>query len=267
MRLGVFNLLKDSAQLSANSENAMFPVGNLVKLNTFNEYRSLDDVTESTINIDLRYAARVDSLFLCGNNVTGELNLTRIVIKGHATDFEHAWEEPLFEKSVDLDVSQLKNNFLFVNLSELDEHQAYRYWRLEVSNPAGKYVGFSNLFIGCSKLISTLQADNGIKYEPKSLTKVEYGRYGQPFIDIIHTIKNFALSFSVLATEEYRDLNEMIEYVDVHRPIWLVMDETSQDLATDMELFAGYFLLDDVPKQQNTFHSLYDTTLDLREII
>lgn len=277
MRIGAFNIIERSSQLSLETSdteqengtraNPMYPLSNLVDPATFKEFRSASGQNSATITVNAGYFARFDSVFLCGNRATGELNFTKVVIKASPTDVKAQWNLTTPIVTYEVNASDHINNFVFIPVPELDPLVGYQYWQLTFTNDAGSYVGLSNLFLGNSKLISTLQADHGIKFAKKSNSEVFKGRYNQSYIDIVNSTQELELEFSFLNREEFQALDDIVNYADIYRPIWILISEDDADIGLDVGRLSGIYRLKELPKPVAEYHSLFTTSLSLEEVI
>jgi hypothetical protein len=245
--LSYFYAFNEIRSVTPSSEDAFYPASNLLEHPTYKEYRA--DTTEATLLLDLNYMATCSSLLMCGNAATGNMQLTSIILEANTANL---WTSPAFSVSYELTTDNQINNLVALHFSP----QTFRYWRLTVKNPGGAYVGISNLFLG-SRI--ELPVDIGYSFTLLSRSEISRGRYGQRFIDKLPSIRRLDVSMSVMNETERSQLESITHYCETHTPLWILLDSGL--------LEGGYFYLDKSPKFENQAYKLYNTSLELTEVV
>jgi hypothetical protein len=241
-----FNAIRTA---TASSEDPFYPASNLLLHPTYKEYRAAG--TTATIVFDTVDVVPVDSLLLCGNNATGELQVTSITLEANASN---VWTSPAYSTSYSLTADNLLNNLVHLDFPS----KSYRYWRLTINNPVGSYAGFSNLFLGAK---IDLPVDLGYTFSLLDRSDVNRGRYGQRFIDKLPDLRTFTASMSVMNQEERDTFASIAHYCSTHTPIWMVLNpgESLEE--------AGYFYFNKAPEFENQAYQLYNTSFELTEVV
>lgn len=241
-----FNEIKS---VTASSEDLFYPASNLLEHPTYKEYRAAS--TSATLTLDLGAFVSCDSLLLCGNNATRDLQVTSIRLEGNTTN---SWTAPAFTLNHDVTLDGQLNNLVYVPFIA----KAFRYWRLTVNNPGGLYVGFSNLFLGAK---TDLPVDVGYTFTLADRSEISGGRYSQRFIDKLPDLRYFSCSMSAMNQPERDALAAIAHRCSTHTPLWMILNP-----GTSLEE-AGYFYFDKAPQIENQAYQLYSTSLDMTEAI
>ena len=241
-----FNEIKN---VTASSEDPFYPASNLLLHPTYKEYRAA--TTTATLVFDMLNIVTIDSLLLCGNNATADIQVTSLTLEANTTN---SWVTPAFTLTHELALDNQINNLVHLSFAQ----QAFRYWRLTINNPTGNYAGFSNLYLGSK---TELAVDLGYTFSVVSRSDVNQGRYGQRFIDRLPDLRTFSCSMSVMNQIERDALVAMIRQCSTHTPIWMVLNpgESLEE--------AGYFYFDSAPQIENQAYQIYNTSFELTEVV
>jgi hypothetical protein len=241
-----FNEIK---AVTASSEDPFYPASNLLEHPTYKEYRAAG--TSATLVFDLENTVPVDSLLLCGNNATAQIQVTSITLEANTSN---VWTSPAWSTSYELTLDNQLHNLVHLDFPS----RSYRYWRLTISNPTGSYAGFSNIYLG-SKI--ELPVDLGYTFGLAGRSEVARGRYGQRFIDKLPDLRTFNASMSVMNQTERDSFASIAHYCSTHTPFWMVLTPGSSVFE------GGYFYFDKAPEFENQAYQIYNTSFELTEVV
>jgi hypothetical protein len=243
------NLIKE-ADLTPSSENAQYPLSNLLDDRRSKVFRSTDNNLNIVIDLgtqrDINIVALVDSgLDTFGfNSATIELNNS------------DTWVTPIYSSAISMDVT-----FGFA-YHQLPSTYNIRYVRLVFSNTIG-YCEISKIFIGESADIGDLCFNYPIQYKAAANKKVEKNRLGQKFIDEINTQKELSGSISTMTKEEAEPLMGLLDYASSTRPIWIIFPEGN--ITDNNNRLNGYYYLTDEPSWSFVVGNYWNISLDFEE--
>lgn len=241
-----FNEIKG---VSAGSADPFYPASNLLEAPTYLEFRST--LTTDSLVFDLQNVVPVDSVLLCGSNVSGELQFTTITIEANTTN---SWSAPAYSSSHEVTLDEQLHNLVYLSFDK----KMFRYWRIVLENPTGSFVGLSNIFIG-SRI--ELPVDLGYSFSMVGKSDVSKGRYGQRFIDKLPDLRAFTASMSVMNQAERDSLASIVHFCSTHKPIWMVLSPGESLME------AGYFYFTKTPEFENQAYHIYNTSFELEEVV
>jgi len=251
-----FNLVtQDTTTTNATSENALFPTENTKDPRTTKGWRSATGTNSASITFDFKTIEAVDSVLIKGDHLQG-FGFSTIVIEGNSTsDFS----SPAFTNS--LLIPNFEFNFGFVTFTA----ESHRFWRLTISG-GGAFVELNNVFIGSFVQMADNNIDFGWTFLDDDLSKIQRNRYNQLFIDKITRQRSInGAKIKLMNKTEVDQLLGIYDFNGTTEPIWVIVDE-SEIIINDFERFAGPFYMVNKPEIINSAFSLYDTTLNLREV-
>lgn len=244
-----FFAFNEIRSVTADNEDPFYPASNLLEHPTFKEFRSQ---TESAVLVfDLLNTTPVDSLLLCGNVSTGEIQATSITLEANTSN---VWTSPAHSQTYELTLDDQLHNLVYLSF----ETKAFRYWRLTINNPTGTYAGLSNVYLGPR---TELAVDLGYTFSMMGRSDINKGRYGQRFIDKLPDLRQFECSMSVMNQAERDTLAAIVHSCSTHKPLWMV-------LSPGESLYeAGYFYFEETPEFENQAYRIYNTSFTLEEVV
>lgn len=244
-----FFAFNEIRSVSASDEDSFYPASNLLEHPTYKEYRSSG--TSGVLVFDLENVVPVDNFLLCGNNATGEIPATSIILEANSTN---SWTTPAFSVTYDLTLDNQLHNFVHLEFAA----QTFRYWRLTLQNPAGAYAGASNVFLG-TKI--DLPVDTGYTFGLTAQSEVAKGRYGQRFIDKLPDLRSFSCEMTAMNQAERDSLGSIAHYCSTHTPFWMVLNPGESVFE------AGYFYFSKAPEFTNQAYQLFTASFELTEVV
>lgn len=244
----------DFAEITADSENALFPASNLIDNRRTKVFRST--TSDANIIFDLKSIEAIDSLCIVDNPLTG-WGVNTITVEANATaDFT----SPAFTTT--LTFSQEHG----IGIKELDTAQSYRFWRFVCTGSS--YVELSKVFIGKKIGYSPKSPNFNWRYTESDQSKSQRNRYGQIFTDKTISKKNIRLDLALNNRSDMDKLFEMFDYVGLNKPFFVrIGDGSGSCLLNDDNRFSSYMRLQRDPEFTNVFYRLYNTSLTMEEYI
>ncbi len=253
-----FNLVtQDATLITANSENALFPLSNLKDPRTTKEFRTQTGTNSAQVVFDFITTEPVTDVCIVSNSVQGFSLSGTVTIEANITN---NWVSPLFSTTM---TPSSKFGFGCVNFTE----QNYRFWRVSFSDTSD-FTGLSNIFIGKNLMQDPFERNINFNwsFEKRDSSKFQQNRYRQRFFDEINKQKIFSADFTNLNKSDAEDLQDAFEFNGISEPIWLIADP-GEFFSDDKERYAGYFYLSKVPVLKNTSFSRFSLPLDIREAL
>lgn len=246
------NNLIETAQPTASTENAQFPVTNIQSDFRTKVYRSTSN--SDNIVFDMGSTEPVDYVGIVDNWQNG-FGVSTITVEANATD---SWGAPAFSTTLTFDSA------FGVGIKSFTE-QNYRYWRLVFTSTLG-YCEVANLFIGKAVNIDT----NGIAfnwaYKNADLKRQSVSRYGQEFIDDIAQRKELTgLKINVMNTTELDSFFEVFDNRRTVKPMFIEFCDPSSTISNNNNRFNGMYKFSKEPKSPNFSAGLWNTSFNLRE--
>ena len=242
-------------EITASSENAFFPASNVRDHRTTKEWRSATGVTSANLIFDFKTPEAINSVLVKGSQLDG-FGFTSMTIEANATsDFT----SPAFSTTL---TPSFEFNFGLKTFTD----ETFRFWRISVSG-GSPYVSISNIFIGSFIQMTSNNIDLGWIYSDDDASATQRNRLRQEFKDVIIRQTSLgSLTINVMNKTEVDQILQIYDENGVTVPVWVVIDE-SETIINDFERFAGQFFLTRVPSVTNGAFSLYDTVINVREVI
>jgi len=242
------NNLLETSLFSATSENALFPVSNVIDLRRSKVYRS--NINTASIVMDFGSMKEMDSIILVDNPRSG------FGFSSAEVHFSH--DGITFSNNTLITINHVQG-FAYAEFTAL----TFRYARLNLSSDLA-YCEVSNIFIGKKiSFESGMGIDLGWSYKDKELSMVKENRYGQKFIDKITRQKEISFSIRSMNKDE---LDQVFEIYDLKSSISPFFARIGcDDMANDIDRFAGMFFLNTVPEITNKSFGLYDISMTIEE--
>ncbi len=248
-----YNNLVETAQLSASTTNAQYPLSNLQHDFRTKNWRSTTN--SDSVVFDMGSIEPVDTIALVDNWRNG-FGVSTITIEANATD---SWGAPAFTTTMTFDST------FGIGIKELSSEQNYRYWRLVLTSTLG-YCELANIFIGKATTIPTNGVDYGFSYKNKDMKKVSKTRYGQEYIDDMGSQKELnSLKFSVMNTTEMDAIYEVYDNRRTVKPFFVKIGDNTNSLVSNENRFNGFYKLKTEPSAKSTTAFFFEVTLSVRE--
>lgn len=232
--------------ITADSENALFPISNLKDPRTTKVSRSQTATLANAYVFDLKLATEIDTVMLVPDNLRGFAALTgTVTIKANIID--GAWGTAPFVTTFDIDTDAQKFKVAFKTF----DAETYRFWQVSISNTQD-FVELSKIMLSKAITFKENNIDFGWNFLQKDNSKFRRNKYGQRFVDKRNSQKVFrSLNFNLMTPEEMEELIDGFNLVGKSEPFWLIIDDTA-DVSNQKQRFAGYFyFLSQVPSTQN----------------
>jgi len=244
-----YNLV-DYANITADSENSLFPVSNLKDDRRTKTFRSI--ATTANITFDMLTTEPIDSFYIVDHPKLG-FGFSDLTLEGNATS---NFSSPAFSTTISV------NHTHGVGFKEFVS-QSYRFWRLTVTGAS--FVDVSKVFLGSKVAPSTYGINFNWNFYDDDLSKSKTNRLGQKFTDVIGSKKKLNFSFETLNPTELAELMTIIDYNRVSRPLFIRIGDESDTIIDDEDRLGGYYYLDKIPKLVNKSFALWDLSFRLSE--
>jgi hypothetical protein len=245
----VDNYVKE-AVLTASSENAQYPLSNLLDDRRTKTFRSSSNST--TVTLDLSTPRAINCVAFVDSALEA-FGFTACTVELNTVD---VWTSPAVTATVTIDS---EHGFAY---KYWDASQTYRWVRLTFTGTAG-YVEVSKLFVGESVDLGEMSFSYPLAFSYNTNANISKKRLGQRFIDEINTARELSGSIQTLTKEEFQPLLEMIRYASVTRPIWLIFPEGN--VTEDNDQVNGYYYLKDDPKPSFVAGNYWNIGLSFEE--
>jgi len=241
------NLIHQSI-ITGSSQNALFPLSNILDPRTSKVYRS----TDSTANIvfDFGETSEVDSFFIVGDKRNG-LGVHTITL-----EFSHTnvWASPAASEVVTIDAAFNSGVTEFTTKS-------YRFCRL-VATSTLSYVEIANIFIG-KKLGLNRSINFNWSIKDNELSQKQTNRYGQIFSDIISRQRQISASISFLDKDQLDLINSVLDQHGETKPFFVKIG--CENMVNNNLRFSGMFYFSDIPQISNPYFNKYNLSFSLIE--
>lgn len=245
------NLVK-TASITASTENAQYPVNNILDDRRTKVYRSTSN--SDNIVFDFGSAEDVDAVCIAPNWQTG-FGFTAITIEANTAD---SWGAPAFSQSFTFDSTY------GTGITEFSSTQSYRYWRLVITSSLG-YCELANVFIGPKVDITTTGINDGINYVNEDLKTERTSEYGQEFIDEIAQRKMLEnVSYANMNLSEATQIMGVVDNVRSVNPFW-VRFKNVDSILDDADRWGGVYRFTKVPKLTLNRGGFYQLSFNLKE--
>lgn len=230
--------LTDKATITPSSENAEFPVSNILDNRRTKVFRSTSNST--SIVFDFGTFQEIDSFAIVGHTFYG-FGFTSITLEFNNTN---SWTTPAFSQTLTPDYEFDFCNFEFSNV------QNYRYARLVLTNTEG-FCEISNVFFGKRTQFVDTDYSYPLGFRYKNLGTINKNRYGQKFVDEITLQKLLDGKIDYIASSNIDEYFEMTDLLSTTVPFFVVFDTTT--IMGNMNRMNGmyYFSDESDPKLQS----------------
>ncbi len=242
----------ENGVLSASSENASFPLTNLVDARRTKSFRSTSN--SDWVLLDLGSFRPMDSFFIVDHPLNG-FSLTTLTLEFNSVN---NWTSPALSIPITLDYKHGVGHHFF------STPVTYRYVRLVMTSTSG-YCEIPKFFIGLKSQYAYSDFSYPLNYLENNLAVITKNRYGQRFIDEINTQKNISSRIDYVPKEDIDDILDWLSYVSITRPFYIYFD--NGQLANELNRFHGYFYLTSEPKLQLSSGNYWSLDLSLEEAL
>lgn len=241
------NLVTQSI-ITASSENAQFPLSNILDPRRSKVYRS----TSSNANIvfDFGETSQVDSFFLVADKKNG-LGVSTITL-----EFSHTnvWTSPASTEVITLD-AEYNAGYKEFAVKE------YRFCRMVMGSTLS-FCEIANIFIG-KKLDLNRSINFNWSIKDNELSKKQVNRYGQIFSDIINKQRVINASLSFLDKDQLDKINSVIDLYGETKPFFVRVG--CDGMVNNVLRFSGMFYFNDIPQISNPNFNKYNLSFSLIE--
>jgi hypothetical protein len=248
------NLFDESTNtITTGSANAQYPLSNLKNESTTQKFRSVGNTV--VIEVDLGQTREIDTFAIVGDTTTG-LGVTAVSFKTSVTnDFTLS---PV--NNVDLS-SEYNIGYLFIT------EVTHRFVEITLTGN-GSFSELSNVFIG-KRLNLPLNSFsiNSFRYRHDDLTQNKFSDYGQQYSNIITFRKRLVGTIQFCTRSELDDLDEMFLRHGRHKPLWIILDPDSEAMIDGKFKLSQYSYLEKMPSWNAVGGQLYNTSLELNQIV
>ncbi len=250
-------VVQNDIDITANSENALFPLSNLTDDRTTKEFRTQTGTTTANIVFDFKTTEPVTDVCIVENSTQGFSIDGTVTIEGN---FVNNWTSPPFTTTLTPNATHGLGHVSFAE-------QNYRFWRITATNTTD-FVGISNIFIGKNLVNDPFERNINYDwtYEHRSTSEFNQNRYKQRFFDVIGKQKILKCEFTNLITEDMASVQDAFDAHDIFEPIWFIIDP-NEDFTDAKERVAGYFYLNKIPVITNTSFKRYKLGFNLRQAL
>ena len=254
------NAVNAATVITADSENALFPVKNIKDQRSTKVSRSQTGTLTNNYVFDLIVATKLDAVMLVPDNIRGFAALTgTVTLKGNIID--GAWGTAPFSITFDVDADAQKFKVAFKTFPE----ETFRFWRITVSNTQD-FVELGKVLLGKAITFKENNIDFGWTFLDQDNASFRRNRYKQRFSDKRNKQKVFrGLNFRLMTPEEMEELSDGFSLVGKSEPFWFIIDEDA-NVSNQKERFAGYFyLLSQIPAIENDSVDSFDLSFAVEE--
>lgn len=241
------NLIYQSV-IAPSSENALFPVTNLLDPRTSKVFRST--LSNASIVFDFGETSEVDSFFIVGDKRNG-LGVHTITL-----EFNHIneWASPAATQSISIDAAFNSGLTEFATKS-------YRFCRMVMTSTLS-YVEIANIFIG-KKLDIGRSINFNWSIKENELSQKQTNRYGQIFSDIICRQRQINASMSFLDKDQLDKINSVIDQHGETKPFFIKIG--CDNMVNNYLRFSGMFYFNDIPQISNPYFNKYNMSFSFIE--
>lgn len=246
------NNLIETATLTPSSENAQYPVSNLLDPRRTKTFRSNSNTTNLVINLgtsrDLNGILLVDP----GIRSFGFLTATIELNTGDS------WASPGYSQEITIDTT---HGFAYAIFPTT---QTFQFARLVLTNTAG-FCEISKLFLGEHVDIGDLTFTYPLTFSQQSNASIQKNRLGQRFVDEVNGQKQLSGSINTMTPDEFQSLQEgFLDHASITKPVWIFFPETAP-LSGNNNRFSGYYYLKDDPDPQLVAGNFWNIKLNFEE--
>jgi len=246
------NNLAVGATLTASTENAQYPIANILDSRRTKTYRSTSN--SDNIVIDLGGAEEIDTFAIVDNWQNG-FGVTAITLEANATD---SWGAPAFTTTLTLDTD------FGVSIKKI-ANESYRFWRLVLTSTLG-YCEVSNIFIGKATVMTTNGVGYNWAYKNNDLSNISTNRYGQVFVDDIGSQKELSnLQFQIMDKDEMDIIFSVWDNNRKVNPFFVYFPLETDSLSNNDDRYNGMYRFTTEPVFTNINSGYYNVSLSLIE--
>lgn len=254
IRLVYDNYVKQAdLEQTEGGANEQFPLANLQNASPSIKWRS--DGNTAKVVFDLKQTRNIDSVIIIGDPV-GTFGVTAASVKfSTTTDFSSA--DPV---TINLSSDQSLGYAFFDETSR-------RYVELTLTG-TGSYAEVGAIMIGARLDIpqNNLSIDS-FSYGHEDLSRVQYNRYGQAFIDRLPQIKSIGGTLEFATKAEQSLLDDTLLFSGTGRPIFMMVDINGEAMEDGEFKLAIYGYVQAAPVWSAAGGQHYSTTLNVRQAV
>lgn len=241
------NLVRQSI-ITASSENAQFPVSNILDPRRSKVYRSTS--SSASIVFDFGETSEVDSFFLVADKRNG-LGVSTITL-----EFSHTnvWSSPAATEVITLN-AEYNAGYKEFAVKE------YRFCRMVMTSTLS-FCEIANVFIG-KKLDLNRSINFNWSIKDNELSRKQTNRYGQIFSDIINKQRVINASLSLLDKDQLDKINSVIDLYGETKPFFVRIG--CDNMVKNPLRFSGMFYFNDIPQISNSNFNKYNLSFSLIE--
>lgn len=241
------NLVRQSI-ITASSENAQFPVDNILDPRRSKVYRSTS--SSASIVFDFGETSEVDSFFLVADKRHG-LGVSTITL-----EFSHTnvWSSPAATEVITLN-AEYNAGYKEFAVKE------YRFCRMVMTSTLS-FCEIANVFIG-KKLDLNRSINFNWSIKDNELSRKQTNRYGQIFSDIINKQRVINASLSLLDKDQLDKINSVIDLYGETKPFFVRIG--CDNMVNNPLRFSGMFYFNDIPQISNPNFNKYNLSFSLIE--
>jgi hypothetical protein len=242
--------LIDQAEISASSENSLFPVSNLTHTFRTKVFRSTTN--SDSVVFDFQETSEIDSIILVDNPRAG-FGVSTVTLQLNGTN---TWGSPAFSQVLTFNPT---HGIAYAEFAT----QNYRFARLVMTSTLG-YCELSKVFIGKKIAFdSGIGIDLGWSYQDQDLSAMKENSYGQKFVDVKTRRRRISFSIKSLNPDELDQVLEIYDAKSNNKPFFIRLG--CDDMINDKDRFSGMYFMDSVPPITNKSFALYDISQTLEE--
>lgn len=242
-----------SLSLSSGTENAQFPLNDILNDSTTKKFRSVGN--SAVIVVDVGQTRDIDSIAVVGDSTT-TFQITSMSIKTSVTnDFTLSSAIPITlssEYNIGLEyITEVSHRFIEITLTG-----------------SGSYVEVSNFFIGKRLNLPQNSYDiTSFRYRHDDGSKIRKNDFGQKFIDVFPFRKRIVGTIRYCNKTEQEQLDTMFLRHGRNRPLWVVVDKDSEAMNDGEFKLSMYGYMNKMPSWNAVGGRLYNAGIELDQVI
>jgi hypothetical protein len=241
------NLIYQS-KITANSENAQFPLSNILDPRRSKVYRSTS--SQTALTLDFNETSEVDAFMIVDDKKNG-FGIHTITLEFNGTN---EWSNPAASEQIEF------NPQLGLGFKEFTKH-SYRFCRIVLTSTLS-YCEIANIFIG-KKMELNRSINFGWSIKDNELSNKTTNRYGQIFTDVILKQKTINCGLSFLDKDQ---LDKIFTWLDTYGETMPFFVRIGCDnMVSDNRRFSGMVYLSDMPTISNPYFNKYNLSMTLIE--
>jgi hypothetical protein len=241
--------LVDQANITASTENLLFPASNIKDHRRTKVFRSTQN--DTSLVFDLLETSEIDSFAIVSNPKTG-FGVSTITIEANATD---EWSSPAFSTTMTFSTKH------GIGIKELTSSINYRFVRFVFTSTLG-YSEVANLFIG-KKTVPSRGINYNWTFRDDDLSIVKENRYGQKFVDRIGRQRLFSGMIQNLDEENIEILRNICDVKGKIKPFFIKIG--CQEAMEEPERFMAMVFFSNIPTNTNRHYSNWGFPIQLEE--